>query len=283
MISVIKRSDVRNSLPSFGRDIHKGDRGKVLVIGGSRGMIGAAIFSAKSALNCGSGLVYLAVPFRQMTAVNINNPELLALPIYWGYIPLVKKNRFDAIVIGPGLRINFFTKRWVKELLLFLSYHFPGQKILIDAGALSVLKSISRPLKLDLVITPHLKEMSKMTMTPLKKIKENPWAISAQASKRYQATVVLKSHQTMITRNNHRYLNKNGTQALARGGSGDVLSGIISSLMAQGLIGLQAAICGTYLHGLAGQIAAEKKSIDSVLPADIIKSIPSALKLMKGN
>jgi len=282
MIHIIKSSMVKSLLPLYPRAINKGSRGKVLVIGGTKGMFGAAILAANSALRSGAGLVYLAIPSRFLSLVNINNPEIIALPIHWGYKSLLKKNTFESIIIGPGMTLHFLQKFWLKDLLLYLSHFSPGQKIVIDAGALPILKRIWKPLKLDIVITPHLKELSRLIQKPLSKIKKSPQLYAEYASRQFHCTVVLKSHQSVITAKGQSYLNKSGTIALARGGSGDVLSGVIASLQAQGLPGIKASIAGCFIHGVCGQIAAKRNSIDSVLPTDIIKAIPATFKQMKG-
>lgn len=281
MIHVINREITKILLPKFGRTIHKGDRGKTLVITGSSGMLGAALLSAKAVLKSGSGITYLAVDYRHSGMININYPEMVIVPFFYSYKKILKNNNFDAVILGMGLKPNIFNLHRVKDLLLFLSYYYPGQKVVLDAGAIMALKKINKPLNLDLVITPHLKEMSRLIRKPLAKINQNCWQVSQQVSKKYQTTVVLKSYQSYIVKDQQQYLNNSGTEALARGGSGDILSGIIGSLMAQGLTGLQAAVAGNYLHAICGRIASQQKSLESISPMDIVNALSLAFNFVK--
>ncbi len=282
LVTEITAEMVKKMIPTFGETIHKGSRGKVLVIGGSKGMLGAAVLAAKSALRNGCGLVYLAVPAKYLSLINVANPEIIVIPIFGSYLKLVRENDYDAILIGPGLSKNWFKIRAAKQLILYLSAYRPGQKVVLDADGLLLLKGIYRKLNIDLVITPHMREMSRIVWRSVRKLKRDPYLYSELVSKKYPCTVVLKDHNTYITCSEHKLINTTGTSALARGGSGDVLSGIIVSFMAQGLPDCQAAAVGSFVHALCGRIAAERGAIDCVMPQDLIEVLPKVHRMLKG-
>jgi len=283
MIHHLTFSNIQQIIPRFGRITHKGTRGRVLIIGGSPGMFGAAIFAAKSALRSGSGLVYVAMEKRFLPLINAANPEIIFLPVENNnYLELIKKYNFEVIVIGPGLTTGEKKIKSIQNLLLNLSAYKSNQKVLIDAGGLAALRKIYRPLKLDLVITPHMREMSRLTRRPISKIKDAPFLYANLISKKYNCTVVLKDHISFITKNNLKFLNTNGNQGLAKGGSGDILSGMIASFMGQGKNSLDSALIGTFLHGLTANYTGKTISLDSFLPTDLIQNISHTHKIVKG-
>ena len=250
---------------------HKGTFGHALLIAGSEGTIGAAILSAKAALRTGCGLLSLHITEKATTAVMSQLPEAMIIPRKKKVKAYPDYSRFNAIGIGPGLGLT----KSSNDLLLDLLKFYRGT-LVIDADAITLLSRNRHWLEMmgaQVVFTPHPKEFDRLTSDHSSE--EERYATQLAFSKEHKVTVVLKGHRTVVTSAaGETYRNTTGNNGMATAGSGDVLTGIITSLCAQGYSAEHAAITGTFLHGFAGDIAARKMSYTSMIASDIIAAIP---------
>ncbi len=262
---------------------HKGNYGHVLILGGSGGMIGAPLLAGKSALRTGSGLVSYMIPRSLEPAVTAQNLEALtiALPeneelsLDRRALPEVFRHTGNKVMaVGMGISRHEDTLEMVAGVI-----RDANCPLLVDADALLALNRIGERRKsFPLVLTPHPGEMARMLDCSIREVQEDRMAAVLTAAERWQATVVLKGHHTLIATPGKRLMvNSTGNPGMATGGMGDTLSGIIISLMGQGYTAENAAALGVYLHGLAGDIAAEEKGEMSVIAGDIIHYLPQAI------
>ncbi len=273
------RNDLRR-LPARPKKSHKGTFGRVLVIGGSVGMSGAAYFSAKSAYRMGTGLVQIVSPEENRIIYQAQLPEAL-LTLYDEKKPdesAIKSavSRAEAIAVGIGLSTSETARKILKWTL-----EAANAPLVIDADALNILAL--EPSLWDLVpknsiITPHPAEMSRISWLTVADICADIVPTSAEFAKKHGVICVLKDSNTAVSDGERVMINQSGNSGLATGGSGDVLSGIIAGLLAQGLTPFDAAALGVYLHGLCGDDAAARLSKYSVMASDIIDSLPNILK-----
>lgn len=245
---LLVRSMFQPALPPRDIAAHKGSSGSVAIIGGSAGMVGAALLAARAALQAGAGRVYTALLCNDAPSVDFCFPEImLRTPD-----ALSKLSQLNAVVIGPGLG----QEEVAIELLAFwLKQNVP---LLLDADALNLialhadLREIMQKRQADTVVTPHPGEASRLLNTSTSHIQNNRIECALELAHNLHATFVLKGAASVCAHHDGRYfINTTGNPALASGGTGDVLSGVIGSLMAQGLTGLDAAKLGVYVHGAA--------------------------------
>jgi ADP-dependent NAD(P)H-hydrate dehydratase len=267
-------------------EAHKGDFGKVLVIGGSLGMSGAAALAGRAALRAGAGLVRVATPKSVLPIVASVEPcfTTIALPedsagrisakAINAILEAVGQN--DAVAFGPGVGFSG-ALRSVLQVLLELA---AGERLLIDADGLNNLagmKDWPAKLKARLILTPHPGEMKRLwpglIREPLPPDRQEQAVKFAQ---RTGAVVVLKGAGTVVTDGEKVYINKTGNPGMATAGSGDVLTGVTTALCGQGLSDFDAAVLGVHIHGLAGDLAAERTGQTSLIATDIIESLPDA-------
>ena len=260
---------------------HKGDFGKVLLLCGSRGYTGAAYFAAMGALRCGAGLVFLGVPesIYAIEAVKLNEPIVFPLPDADGKLSeeavpeiLNRLPQMDAVLIGCGLGQSEGTLLAVKAVLK--NAKCPA---ILDADGINLISKhmdILRRREYPTVLTPHAGEFARMGGT----VGADPMATASAFAAEYGCILVLKGHRTCITDGETGYRNPTGNPGLAVGGSGDVLAGMITGLIGQGIDPLEAAACGVWLHGAAGDLCAEEMGQYPMLPSDILDKI---LRLMK--
>ena len=287
---------VRSWLAARPKNSHKGDFGHVLIVAGSRNMAGAGILAAHGALRSGAGLVTLAtVKSRQRVAAAHLRPEAMTLGLPEAssgsispaavakILSYIKARRVTALVMGPGLTRNPQTQSFVRKLLPRLSSQKALAGIILDADGFLALKGtrILEKLKIPAIITPHPGELAAFTG---RKIPPTP-AGRIEASKKFaklnKVVCVLKGHRTVISDGQNFYINPAGNAGMARGGSGDVLSGMIGALLGNVRPpdrALKAACAGVYVHGLAGDIAAQEKTQISMTAGDIAEKIPSAFR-----
>lgn len=246
---------------------HKGTYGKVTIAGGSYGKIGAAVLATKSALKVGAGLTFTLAPACGYEILQISCPEAMFIESGTRFIENFKSEDHTVYGIGPGLGTHAETE---KGLLDFLKeYTHP---VVLDADALNILSKDSKNLKLIpqlSVITPHPKEFERLFGST-----ENSFerlALAREKAAEFNVYIVLKDHHTQIvTPEGNVFYNVTGNAGLAKGGSGDILTGILTSLIAQGYTQEEACILGVWLHGRAADLAAEKYSKESMLPTDVI-------------
>ena len=260
---------------------HKGDFGKILLLCGSRGYTGAAALAAMGALRSGAGLVYLGVPesIYAIEAVKLTEPVVFPLPDEDGKLGLLAVNeiqellpKMDAVLVGCGLGQSQGTFVVVKAVL-----ENAQCPVVLDADGINVLrehKDILRGRQHPTILTPHDGEFTRFGGT----IGENRMASAAYFAREWNAIVLLKGHRTCITDGHTHYENHTGNPGMAVGGSGDVLAGIIVSLLGQGLKPLEAAACGAWLHGAAGDLCAEEIGQYGMLPTDMLNALPRLLK-----
>ena len=260
---------------------HKGDFGKCLLLCGSRGYTGAAALAAMGALRSGAGLVYLGVPecIYAIEAVKLWEPVVFPLPSEGDTFsadavkPILSRLRdMDAVLIGPGLGRS----EGAKAVLSVVTAKFDGPLVL-DADGINLLaahKDLLRGRNAPLILTPHDGEFRRMFGSLGS---DRPEAAAALA-KDLGCIVLLKGHETLITDGNVCYRNRTGNPGMAVGGSGDVLAGMIVSLLGQGIPPLEAAAAGAWLHGAAGDCCAEKLGQYGMLPTDLLDALPRLMK-----
>ncbi|MFC4801662.1 NAD(P)H-hydrate dehydratase [Neobacillus sp. GCM10023253] len=287
MPRVITGPLVREVLPKRPRHGHKGTFGHALIVGGSRPYVGAPIFSAKAALHSGAGLVTLAVPEGIYPMAAAQNPESLFLPLSdeHGHFAaravheiIPQLQQFDCVAIGPGMGRFTGGEEWLKLLIGSMN----GQVLIIDAGGLYFIRSLMdlvRQYKGPVVFTPHPGEMARLVNKSVKEVEENRIDIAREYAKESHVFLLLKGHRSIIVSPDGQvYINPLGHDALGKGGSGDVLTGLIASFLAQGAEPLHAMIAASYLHARAGQEKAKVLSHYGVMPLDIIEGIKEQLK-----
>ena len=271
-------------------DSNKGTLGSLLCICGSYGMAGAAIMAGKAALRCGIGLLKIAVPKSIYPVCATNILESVYYPLEETSNGVISSKNTDfllemcekssAVVIGCGLSVCDDTKNLVQSVITNCE-----KPLVIDADALNCIcnkPEILKNLKAPAIITPHPGEMARLLHSTPKTVNSNRENTAIDFAKKFGVVTVLKGAGTIIASpDGEVYINHTGNSGMATGGSGDVLSGIIGSLLAQGASPINAAAAGVFLHGTIGDLAAEKLGKISMLPTDMIDMIPTAyLKLM---
>ena len=249
---------------------HKGDFGHVLVVAGNIGFGGAALLSSKAAIKIGAGLVSLATRSEHLQAALSFAPEVMTKPVDSGQ-SLENYLDFPTVVcLGPGLGKDYWSEQMIYKSLE--NTHKNKTPILIDADGLNLLPEFSKklPLPKKIVLTPHLGEAARLLNTSVEKVKKNKISAAKRISNKYNSVVVLKSHETLICKEDKIYICDKGNPGMATAGMGDVLSGMISGLIAQKLSLFEAACLGVDLHARAGDIYSEKNNQQSLLPTDII-------------
>lgn len=271
-------------------DSNKGTLGSLLCICGSYGMAGAAIMAGKAALRCGIGLLKIAVPKSIYPVCATNILESVYYPLEETSNGVISSKNTDfllemcekssAVVIGCGLSVCDDTKNLVQSVITNCE-----KPLVIDADALNCIcnkPEILKNLKAPAIITPHPGEMARLLHSTPKTVNSNRENTAIDFAKKFGVVTVLKGAGTIIASpDGEVYINHTGNSGMATGGSGDVLSGIIGSLLSQGAAPINAAAAGVFLHGTIGDLAAEKLGKISMLPTDMIDMIPTAyLKLM---
>ena len=277
----LNHEQVLSILPGRDPYAHKGNFGKILLLCGSRGYTGAAALSAMGALRSGAGLVFLGVPetIYAIEAVKLTEAIVFPLPDDGGKLSvdalpeiLERLPKMDAVLIGPGLGQSEGTFEAVKAVL----EHFRGP-VVVDADGINVLsrhKDILRGRNFPTILTPHDGEFARLGGV----ITDDRAASAGALAKDLSCIVLLKGHETVITDGETVYINHTGNPGMAVGGSGDVLAGIIVSLLGQWIAPLEAAACGAWLHGAAGDICAGEIGQYGMLPSDMLEVLPRLLK-----
>jgi hydroxyethylthiazole kinase-like uncharacterized protein yjeF len=278
---------IKGLIPLRRSESHKGTYGRVLVIGGSPGMSGAAAMAAEAALKAGAGLVTLGVPAGLNNIMEVKLTEVMIKPlpqtdnvcIGMEALPVVRSmmEGMDVLALGPGLSTDEGTKEFVLSLVSQMY-----KPVVIDADALNILASspdILSTCQAPLVLTPHPGEMARLLGTTIDQVQENRIETAVKAARAWNKVVVLKGARTVIAGPDGAvYINVTGNPGMATGGSGDVLTGIIAGLIGQGMIPLEAAVAGVYFHGLAGDMAAAEKGMMSLVAGDILEFLHLATK-----
>lgn len=271
---ILTHEAVLNLLPTRDDNAHKGNFGRILLLCGSRGYTGAAYLAAMGALRTGAGLIFLGVPesIYAIEAVKLNEPVVFPLPDDVGKlgksaIPeiLARLPQMDAVLIGCGLGQSEGTFQVVKAVL-----ENAACPVVLDADGINVLaahKNLLRERIYPTILTPHAGEFARLG-----------GGDPAQFAREHGCILLLKGHETCITDGETTYLNHTGNPGMAVGGSGDVLAGMIVSLLGQGIAPLEAAACSAWLHGAAGDLCAQELGQYAMLPTDMLGVLPRLLK-----
>ena len=252
---------------------NKGTYGRAKIIAGSESMSGAAYLSAIAAYRCGTGIVEVITHENNLQIIKTKLPEAIVSD----YSEEIYLDSDDMAVIGPGLSINKKSGELLEKALKSKC------RLVIDADGLNTISSRRELLELlheNVIITPHVKEMSRLTGKNCTEIRENIVQTAKDFSEKFGCVTVIKDAATVTAnRNGEVVINFSGNSGMSTGGSGDVLTGIIIGMISQRLSVYEAACLGVYLHGLAGDIAKDKMSSYGMLASDIVDSIPEILKL----
>lgn len=277
----LNHEKVLKILPDRAIDAHKGDFGKILLLCGSKGYTGAAYLAAMGALRSGAGLVFLGVPesIYEIEAIKLNEAIVFPLPDAEGKLSkraipeiLERLPRMDAVLIGPGLGQSEGTFAAVKAVL-----ENAFCPVVLDADGINAIaahKDILRGRTNPTILTPHAGEFARLGGV----IGESRVAAAEKMAKNLGCILLLKGHNTVITDGENTYINRTGNPGMAVGGSGDVLSGIITAFLGQGVAPLEAAACGAWVHGAAGDLCAAEIGQYGMLPSDMVNVLPRLLK-----
>ena len=281
MIRRLNHELVLSLLPDRNPWGHKGNFGKLLLLCGSRGYTGAAFFAAMGALRSGAGLVFLGVPesIYGIEAVKLNEPVIFPLPDAGGRLSadavpeiLTRLPQMDAVLVGPGLGQSEGTLAVVRAVL-----ENAQCPVVVDADGINVLsahRDLLRGRKSPTILTPHDGEFARLGGV----IGEDRMVAAAALAEELGCVVLLKGHETCITDGVNGYINPTGNPGMAVGGSGDVLAGVITALLGAGLPPLEAAACGAWLHGAAGDRCAAELGQYGMLPTDMLSALPRLMK-----
>lgn len=280
MIYAYDNSDL-DKLPKRVNNSNKGTYGRVAVIAGSKNMSGAAFLCSKAAYSTGAGLVKIYTHESNRTILQSQLPEAVMMTYddYEGALACIEDalQWATVIVVGPGLGVDTVSERMLYELLM--NAEVP---MVVDADALNILSNnieLLRTSSVQIIMTPHMKEMSRLIQRPVEEIAKNRFAIAREFAKKMQVTLVLKDSKSIATNGGQQtYMNLAGNNGMSTGGSGDVLAGIIAGMLAGGLTLADAARMGTYVHCRAGDLAAEHKGNYAMLASDIISYIGEVMR-----
>ncbi len=288
-VQIMEASDLQRLLPPRDDYAHKGDFGKVMLLCGAVGYTGAAAMASRAALRCGSGLVFTLVPQAVYPIVAVKLNEAMVFPVACdsnGRVCLAAKETVisrlsscDCALLGPGLG----TSRELTQLLSGL-VQASERPLVLDADGLNAFAGHIHKLRgahVPIILTPHDGEFARL-MPDEPKLPRTDLALRCEAAirlaKKSGAIVLLKGHRSIITDGTTVYVNCTGNPGMACGGSGDVLSGIIVSLLGQGVPPLEAAALGAFLHGSAGDLCAQELGQRGMLPGDMIMAAARLLK-----
>jgi len=280
--------DIEMLLPKRKKDGNKGSFGKVLMITGSENMSGACVLSGLSAYRTGAGLVRIVTPMKNKSVVQKKLPEaVLSLyhrPVTDEERDAIKKSILwaDCIAIGPGLGTDEEAVQLTARALDEVMISKKKKKLVLDADALNIIAK-SNPLKekikiltrekTTIIVTPHMGEFSRLTGKTIEKLKDNLVQEMMAYSNAYGVILVCKDARTLCTNGEKIYINQSGNDGMATAGSGDVLTGIITALLAQHMDNMDAACLGVYIHGVAGDRACKKANAYSLMARDMIKQL----------
>ncbi|MSR52120.1 MAG: NAD(P)H-hydrate dehydratase [Gemmataceae bacterium] len=273
-------------------DSHKGTYGRALIVAGSRGMSGAAVLSGSACLRGGAGLVQVAVPGEILSTVAAGNPCYMTTPLAQDLrgrlgssaideLVALGENWADVIAIGPGLGqaeampaiIAAVVERFVKPLV-------------IDADGLNALAKLDshswQKHRMPIVLTPHPGEFARLTGCSSDDVRSRRQELASQYAANQQVVLVLKGHNTLVTDGKRAHVNPTGNPGMATGGSGDVLTGLIAALIGQGLEAFDAAVLGAWVHGRAGDLAAEHFGQTALIASDLLTYLPPTLREVGG-
>jgi len=281
--------DAIKSFPKRSVDAHKGNFGHVLVVAGSGGGTGAAYLTSQAAALSGSGLVTLAVGRSIFPIMASKLTEVMVRPFFetkdWSLSLIAEKDiinfsdKADVLAVGPGISQNKETQGLVRNLIAKIE-----KPVVLDADGINACVGhidVLRAAKSRLILTPHAGEMARLIGQDIKYIGQNRKDVALKFAAEYNTVLVLKGHGTVVAGpKGDIYINETGNPGMATGGSGDVLTGIISSFIGQGVGPFEAAVLGVYFHGLAGDMAVREKGALSLIATDLLNKLPEVLKAL---
>ena len=271
---------------------HKGTYGRVLVVAGSPGMTGAAALASEAALRAGAGLVTLATPKHLNPILEGLLPEVMTLPLpetdagslsvsATSAILEFAKETKSVLAIGPGLSQHPDTVLLVHQLVRENREQGLNLRMVVDADGLNALSQAPEVISLldrEAILTPHPGEMSRLTSSSVSSLEADRIRTAQQFASEHNLTLVFKGAPTVTgLANGDVWVNSTGNPGMATGGMGDVLTGIIAGLMAQGVSSERAAALGVYIHGLAGDMTAEVLGMHGLIASDVLKTVPRAI------
>lgn len=288
--SVTEAGDVVRTLPNYDENTHKGTRGRLVVVAGATGLTGAATLCALGAQRIGAGLVTVACPesLNPILEAKLTEPMTAPVPeVEGGFLSLRAAGRIvhltenvDAAVVGPGIGRHRETGQLLRELVVKLTV-----PMVVDADALNLLGGqldIFKVVKTPVILTPHPGEAAWLLKTTIHEVERDRVRVAKQIATGYNVVVVLKGHQSVVANPRGEVrINPTGNRALSTAGTGDVLSGVIGGLLAQRLAPFDAAVAGTYIHGLAGERASRRFGFDGVLAGDLLPILPRILRRLR--
>jgi len=271
---LLESDDVRSIIKPREAFTHKATYGHALIIAGSRETIGAALLCADACLHSGAGLTTACIPTEGLAPLNAASPEIMALVRDEAKEVQIDKLRFQAIAVGPGMGIGEAQVKLLRGIINTISL-----PIVLDADALTILSKhpdLINKLPSNAILTPHVKEFDRLFG-----VHNNWWERIEKArmvAARHQIVIVLKNQYTFVVLpDNDVIINPTGNPAMATGGMGDVLTGIIVALLAQGYTARQAALAGCYLHGKTGDVLKESCGMHSIPPRYLIRKLPEVI------
>ncbi len=285
-LNLVGEPDVRRAMPRRLPTAHKGDAGHVYIIAGSTGLTGAAAMAAKAAMRTGTGLVVVGVPRSLNPILEVKLDEAMTQPLAETAAGALSVEAFDEIsprlewaqvvVIGPGLGRDPATSELIAKLLPVID-----RPLVIDADGLNHLAEhpeLLQALPEATILTPHPGEFARLTGLTTKRIRSDPVGAARQWALEWGATVVLKGSPTVTATADERvYINPTGNSGMATGGTGDVLTGVVAGLVAQGVDPRDAAWLGAYIHGAAGDRARETKGTYGLVAGDLVDYLPETM------
>ena len=274
------------TLPPRNPDGHKGEYGRVLVVGGSRGMAGAAGLAGMAALRGGAGLVTVACPAEVGAIVAGFEPSYMTMPLpadSYGRLTdaalgPIRAMRADVIAFGPGLGRSEALAQLTRDLLVQ-----SPTPIVIDADGLNLLRNLTHHLTRrtpPTVLTPHVGEFARLSGASIEEIEADRRGHAVGFALRHDVVLVLKGRESVVTDGTRIYVNGTGNPGMATGGSGDVLTGLVAALIAQGLTPFDAARLAVHVHGSAGDLVGERSSMVSLIARDLVEALPEAFRLL---
>ena len=286
-VFLLEGEDIVDALPTRGYDVHKYQMGNVFVLAGSTGLSGAAVMASEAALRSGAGIVKLGIPESLNPVMEMKLTEVMTVPYsetsegslsLGDYEAMLERvNSSSVSVIGPGLSRHDETLDLVRRLI-----ENAERPLLIDADALFALQEhtdLLKKSKAEIILTPHMGEFGRLVSAERDDIASNRIDLAQQFATEHGVTLVLKGAPTVVaTASGNVYINPTGNPGMATAGSGDVLSGIIAGLAAQGCSAAEAACIGVYLHGLAGDHAREQVGEFGLIATDLIRSFAEILR-----
>ena len=268
----LKIDDIKSIIKPRLTDAHKGDFGHAILLSGSKGMMGACVLSAKSILRSGAGLLTVYIPKTAELIMQTSVPEAMVLidsndNCISGCPNL---DKYSVVGVGPGIGTSSETKKAISDLINQVKV-----PTVFDADALNIIsenKKLFNDIPKESVLTPHLKEFERM-VGKSENINDRT-NLQIALSKKYHINILVKGHETCMTSaNGDIFVNTTGNPGMATGGSGDVLTGIITGLIARGLTPFDAMIAGAYLHGMSGDLAKESLGEESMTAQDLIDNL----------